>query len=154
LTITMTFIATSPWNEGTCLNNINPLTPPGHQRAQPRVTQDKAAPEQCAENDREQDFEQAILMMHMGGNRSTEVASQQDSAENGSLGDQVEDSTGKQDDSEGNNHVLRISKLPRGIHDKIRLHELHRAVQEQKERGQGAHDSSGPKGAFRNGRRS
>src|SRR5262249_24907254 len=121
LTITMTFIATPPWNEGTCFNNINPLTPPGHQGAQPRVAQDKPAPEQCAENDRKQDFEQAILMMHMGVNRSTEVARQQDSAENGSLGDQVKDSTGKQDDSEGNNHVLVISKLARGFHDKVRL---------------------------------
>src|SRR5467141_1856667 len=56
-------------------------------------------------------------------------------------------------DSERKREALRISKVNESLDDGRRLHEFHAGAEEQHQRRQGAHDTSGPERLLRNGSR-
>src|SRR5438094_2591960 len=98
LTRTMTFMGTPRINEEWLMGT---LAPPRDQRAQPRVSQNQATPEQCPENDREHDFEGTVAVLDMGRHRAAQVTGQQDGPQDRRARDQVNDRADEQDHPEG-----------------------------------------------------
>jgi hypothetical protein len=71
---------------------------PGNQGAQPLIAQVQAAPEQGAEDDREDDRKRPAADPDVRGDGAPQIARQQDGAENGGAWNHVEDRAGQQRD--------------------------------------------------------
>src|SRR3954452_20354177 len=129
------------------------LAPQRDQSAQPDIAQVQAAPDQHAEEDREEDREPALLGAHVGRDRAAEIAGQQDRSQDGGARDDVEERRDEQDDSQAEDHARRIPELDHGLHHRRRLNELRAAVEQQEQHRQGAHGPSGPEHLVRDGSR-
>ena len=68
----------------------------------------------------------------MSGDRASEIACQQDSAENRGARNQIQNSAGEQNEPEWNKDALRISELNGRLYDKFRLNQFHHAIEEKK----------------------
>ena len=119
------------------------LAPHGNEPAQHVVAQHESPPEQDAEADRKQDLEPALLRAHVGRHGATQIAGQQDGAENGSSGDQIDDRAGQQHDANADDDTLRISELDRRLDDKDGLYQLHGPIENQEQRRQDTEDPAG-----------
>ena len=86
----------------------------GNECAQPLIAQEKSAPDQRADDNR---HEERIAHAQVSAGCATEIACQQDRAEDGSLRNHIDGRAGEFENSKPESEAFRKSKMSEAFHD-------------------------------------
>ena len=106
------------------------LTADWKDEAKSVIAEKKTRPEEYADDDREEAFEERIANAHVNGDRTAEVASQKDRAKHRGSWNDVDQDTQKLNDPESDGQAKREAKLNECLHNRRRLHNMSSGIEE------------------------